>query len=115
LPWLVLNVPGDFIFAAYSMSAKEQAYGIEGQGFSIIAPGSACFVPFHAQGKAHNFGAPDAFMTIGMAIKAWDDAGRPGAEALRLRLYPRTDKPPKVSTGQVYVREEHYLHAWQAL
>jgi protein-L-isoaspartate(D-aspartate) O-methyltransferase len=115
LPWLVLNVPNDFIFAAYSLSVQEQAYGIEGHGFAIIEPGSACFVPFQAHGEAHSFGAPDAFMTVGMAINAWDKAGRPNAETLRLQLSPVHKKSPNVTTGQVYLREDHYLHAWQAL
>jgi protein-L-isoaspartate(D-aspartate) O-methyltransferase len=114
LPWLVLNIPDGFVFAAYAMSAKEQAYGIEGHGFALIERGSACFVPFQAHGEAHSFGAPDAFMTISMALNAWHEAGRPGAEALRLRLYPVHKNPPEIATGQLYLREDHYVHAWQA-
>lgn len=114
LPYFILNMPDLLVFAAYAVSAEGQAYGLEGQGFALIGPGSACFVPFHKQGQALSFGAPDAFMAVGEALRRWHAAGRPGAEALRLRLSPLAAGPPQIETGVIYPRQEHYLHLWQA-
>lgn len=110
--WLILNVPSDFVFAAYSVTGNQQAYGITGHGFALIRPGSACFVPLEGHGEALTFGSPDAFMALQESIRAWDKAGRPGSRHLRLRLFPRSQPPPTIRAGQLYDRNDFYLHAW---
>jgi len=114
LPYFILNLPDLFTFAAYTISTNEQAYGIEGQGFALIGQGSACFVAFHAHGQALIFGAPDAFMALGEVLNNWRAAGKPGAQALRLRLTPIESGPPEIKSGIISQRQEHYLHLWQA-
>ena len=112
LPYFVLNLPDDYIFGSYGMSANQQAYGLTGHGFALLRPGSACFVPFHAHGETRCFGAADAFMAVQSALDAWVAAGRPTAAALRLRLIPKEHGAPPISAGQLYTRRDHYLHAW---
>jgi hypothetical protein len=112
LPYFVLNLPKDYIFGSYSMSANQQAYGLTGHGFALLRPGSACFVPFHAHGETRCFGGVDAFMTIQSALDDWTAAGRPGASNLRLRLIPKEHGPTPITTGQLYTRKDHFLHAW---
>ncbi len=115
LPYLVLHLPQGFTFAAYNLIANQQVYGIDGHGFALMRAGSACFVPFHAHGEARSFGAPDAFMAVQDVLLAWDAAGRPGWQALRLRLYPKPGPVSPVSEGLVYNRQDHDVHVWQAL
>ena len=112
LPYFVLNLPKDYIFGAYSMSANQQAYGLTGHGFALLRPGSACFVPYHAQGEARCFGSIDAFMAVQTALDNWTAAGRPDSTALRLRLIPKEHGPTPILSGQLYTRKDHYIHAW---
>jgi protein-L-isoaspartate(D-aspartate) O-methyltransferase len=114
LPFLVLNIPQDYIFAVYGVDDEQQAYGLSGHGFALIGPGSACFVPYQGQGETRGFGGADAFMALQDCIQSWDAQGRPGSKALRLRLIPRDQAVPAVSAGKLYTRHDHYLHAWLA-
>lgn len=113
LPFLILNLPDRFSFAAYHLVGNQQAYGLSGNGFAVLGTGSACFVPATGQGETIVYGAPDAFMALQETIHSWERASRPGARALRLRLIPKSTETPSVSTGRVYEREYHYLHVWQ--
>lgn len=113
VPYLILNVPQGFTFAVYNLSANEQAYGIEGHGFALITSGSACFVPYTGHGEVRSFGAPDSFMALQGLLAEWDAVKRPGSDRLRLRLIPSSEAPPVIDTGKLYVRKDHYLHAWQ--
>lgn len=115
LPYFILHLPDGFTFAAYNLNANQQVYGIDGHGFALIRAGSASFVPFHAHGEARSFGSPDALLAIQDALLAWDAAGRPGWQALRLRLYPKAEPPPESAGGQLYTRYDHFIHAWQAI
>lgn len=112
LPYFILHPPPHFTFAAYALGANQQAYGISGQGFALMRPGSACFVPFQGHGQAHSFGAPDAFMEIQHMLHQWHQAGRPDWQSLRLRLYPKSRPAPEITEGQIYTRQDHYIHAW---
>lgn len=115
LPYLILNLPRDFNFVSYQLAANQPAYGIPGAGFGLIGPGSACFVTYDGHGEAFTFAGPDAFLALQDALRAWDEQGRPGARALRLRLASLTRPAPDSSGGGVlYTRKDHYLHAWQA-
>ncbi len=113
LPYLVLNIPPGYAFAAYQLVTSQPAYGIPGPGFALIGPGCACFVTYEGHGEAFVFAGPDAFLALQDALQTWDALGRPGARELRLRLTLLTKSPPEATTGTVYVRKDHYLHAWQ--
>jgi hypothetical protein len=93
---------------------NQQVYGLSGNGFAVLGSGSACFVPAAGQGETISYGAPDAFLALQETLQRWEDASRPGARALRLRLTPKAQPAPAVSVGRVYEREYHYLHVWQA-
>jgi protein-L-isoaspartate(D-aspartate) O-methyltransferase len=114
LPFLVLNRPADYVFAVFNVAANQQAYGLSGTGFALVGAGSACFASYGAYGEVSVFGSPDSFMVMQSVLNAWDAAGRPGAKALRLRLIPRAMDRPQISSGQIFEREYHYLHVWQA-
>ncbi|MBZ0301477.1 MAG: class I SAM-dependent methyltransferase [Anaerolineae bacterium] len=113
LPYLVLNLPEGFTFAAYNLSANQQVYGIDGSGLALIRAGSACFVPFQGHGAVQSFGSPDALLAVQDTLVSWDAAGRPDWQALRLRLYPKTETIPAVSAGKLYTRQDYFIHAWQ--
>ncbi len=113
VPYLILNLPDNFIFAIYNLSANEQAYGIEGHGFALITMGSACFVPYNGHGEVRTFGSPDSFMAVQGLLADWDAVGRPGSAALRLRLIPTDQPQPEITTGKLYIRKDYTIHAWQ--
>lgn len=115
LPYLILHVPDGYAFAAYSIGANQQAYGMEGHGFALIAPGSACFVPYNGHGEAHLFGGPDTYMALQNLIANWRDQGMPSSDDLRLRLTPLKASMPDAQQGVVYPRKNHYLHVWQEI
>ena len=113
MPYLMLHQPFGFYFAVYNIGANEKAYGIEGHGFALVGPGSACFVPYNGHGEVFCFGAPHAFMALQSALADWDSAGRPDSDRLRLRLIPVDQGQPTIENGVLYTRKEHYIHAWQ--
>jgi protein-L-isoaspartate(D-aspartate) O-methyltransferase len=112
LPFLVLNIPEGFIFAVYGVDDQQQAYGLSGHGFALIAHGSACFAPYQGHGEVRCFGSADAFLALQDCLQAWDEQGRPGSKSLRLRLIPRNGAA--VAEGKIYPRHDHDLHAWIA-
>jgi hypothetical protein len=114
LPFLVLNIPEGFTFAVFGVDDQQQAYGLSGQGFALIANGSACFVPYQGQGETRGFGGADAFMALEDCLQAWDEQGRPGSKSLRLRLIPHSHATPLVNEGKLYHRHDHDLHVWLA-
>ncbi|MBL8146327.1 MAG: hypothetical protein JNL34_08075 [Anaerolineae bacterium] len=112
-PFLAMNLPDDNVFALYSVLTDQQPFGLDGPGFAVIGKGSACFVPAEGQGRATVFGGADALLTAQDAVSAWDAAGRPPVERLRLRLSPINGAPPAPGKhGRVFKRTEHYLEAW---
>ncbi len=113
LPYLMLHVPPGFIFAMYTVSAEQHAYGLEDSGFALIGPGSASFVPFQGRGEVHCYGAADALLALGEVAQAWDAAGRPGSGRLRLRLLHHEDDRPPPARGVIFPRLYHDLHMWQ--
>lgn len=112
MPYLMLNEPVGFTFALYVTGENQKAYGLEDSGFALIAPGSASFVPYGGHGVAHCYAGADAFIALCDAAAAWDAAGRPTADALRLRLVPLDRGEPTVKDGKLYRRQDHYLHIW---
>lgn len=113
VPYLTLNVPPGFVFAAFSVPGDQQAYGISNYGFALLASGSACFVPLTTHGQVHCFGALDALMAVQEALSAWNRSGRPDSRRVRLRLTPIGQPQPLISGGRLFRREDHYLHVWQ--
>lgn len=117
LPYLTLNIPEGCIFALYTVSEGTQAYGLSGSGFALIAPGSACFVPYDASGRTLSFASADAFLALNDTLHAWDQAGRPNVSRLRLRLMPKTRSraPTPQPNYAVYSRLYHDVHVWLEL
>jgi hypothetical protein len=113
LPYLTLHVPRGMIFAGYTITTNEQAYGITGHGFGLLSAGSACFVPLEGHGEVHTFGALDTLMALQESLVMWDRAGRPGGSQIRLRLIPIEQMKPAINTGKIYTRDDHYVHVWQ--
>ncbi|MBE2268951.1 MAG: methyltransferase domain-containing protein [Anaerolinea sp.] len=113
IPYLILNTPPGFILAHYYVSdSAQKPYGIEGSGFALLTQGSACFVPVTGEGITYSYGGADAFMGIEETLKAWNAAGRPKRDRLRLRLIPNDRPIPAVSAGKLYPRRSHRLHVW---
>lgn len=112
LPFLELHVPDDYILAGYLVADNQQAYGLEGSGFALVAPGSACFAPFQAHGEIHCFGGADAFMALRGVLSDWEAAGRPGSDRLRMRLLPKKAGGTPPPGGKIYSRLYHDLLMW---
>lgn len=112
MPYLMLNKPADAIFGLYSLLGNARAFGIEGHGFALITPGSACFVPDDGMGKAFCFGGSDAFIAIQEAASAWDAAGQPRVDRLRIKLVARGAQVPLPEKAYVYHRPQHDLILW---
>jgi len=110
LTYLMLNPPPDFAFMSFSVSREQQAYGMEGHGFGLVANSSACLVPYQGHGEAYCFGGADAFIALQAALKQWNALERPGRDVLRLCL--SVGEPTKPH-GTVYKRHDHYLDVWQ--
>lgn len=116
MPFLAMTLPRDEVFASYSTSGGQQPYGIEGQGFAVIAGGSACFVSAQGEGRAQVFGGADTLLAVQDGLIAWAAAGRPMLERLRLRLSPIANGAPSPAGkhGRVFTRPDHDLEAWYA-
>lgn len=112
VPFLALHVPQHAAFVTYSLPDDQQPFGIEGQGFALITHGSACFVSYRGHGRAQCFGGADMLLAVQDVLAAWNAAGRPRIEALRLRLTPKEWGPVTSARGAVFERREHYLEAW---
>lgn len=114
LPYLALNTPEGYQFVMYSVGENQQTYGLSGSGFALIARGSACFIPFAGNGEARCFAGSDAFMAMNGALDAWEAAGRPSVDQMRLKLVPVGADKPEPPTGhyRLYSRLYHDLYAW---
>ena len=113
LPYFLVHLPETFTLARYYVNTDAApTYGINGAGFALIAPGSACFVSMAGRGTTRSFGGADAFIEVDNAIRAWEQAGKPAQDRLRLRLIPRQNNSFVVQRGKVYTRRDHYLCAW---
>lgn len=114
IPYLALNLPENMTLAAYGVLDDAMPYGIDGGGFAIIGPGSACFVTARGNGKGYSFGGADAILAMQDILTRWNHAGRPRLERLRLRLSPISAGSPNNARGKVFRRRDHYVEAWFA-
>lgn len=112
LPYVIVHLAGSYLLVFYHVRDTQKSYGLDGSGFALLAPGSACFVPFHREGTVHCFGGADAFMALFDLMKDWDAAGRPMVRGLHVRLVPLEHGAPGVKDGRLYRRWHHYLHIW---
>jgi protein-L-isoaspartate(D-aspartate) O-methyltransferase len=112
MPYLMLNEPAGTVFGLYNLLGDARAFGIEGHGFALVAPGSLCFVPDNGQGKAFCFGASDAFVAIDELASVWQANGRPMVDRMRLRLVPKGDTRPLPENARVFSRPHHNLIVW---
>lgn len=114
LPYVMLHEPASDVFALYEVRGDQKAYGMSGEGFALIMPGSVCFVPYFGAGSTYSFAGADAFLEVEKQLDNWKAAGRPGLAQLRLRLVAMaTRNRPQITTGKLYQRRIHYLHVWQ--
>jgi hypothetical protein len=112
VPYLTLNIPQDYLFASYSVGENQQAYGLEGGGFALIAPGSTCFASYKGKGEVICFGGADAFMALNKVLEDWDQAGRPSSDRLRLQLIPKEESTTLRDNGCIYSRQYHDIQVW---
>lgn len=110
LPYLSLNLPEGMHVASFHGSSR--AYGIEGGGFALFYPGSACFVQLGKEPKVRYFGAAETYLALQDGLSAWIAAGRPDHQHLRLRLIPIDAQPSGEAYGKVYQRTDHLLQVW---
>lgn len=114
VPYLTLNIPEGYVFASFSVGENQQAYGLEGNGFGLIGPGSACFASYGGKGEVGCFGSADAFMALEEVLDRWNQAGRPGSDRLRLQLFPKGAalSPAPRPNGRIYARQYHDIQVW---
>ena len=115
LPYLMLNLPTEYVFCLYSGEGAQLPYGMDRRGFAVIQRNSAAFISLEGDLKAWIFGGVDAFMAAQDTFNAWHAAGRPGDEHVHLRLVARAEQPTDERPGlRIYTRVDHDLHVWQA-
>jgi protein-L-isoaspartate(D-aspartate) O-methyltransferase len=116
VPWLLLAVKPPYYMASFSIPDGQQVFGLTGHGFAILSRGSATFVPLGGGGTSVTLGAASADLALQDAIAAWERAGKPGVEQLRLRLTPLISAAPRPADGQaaaiVSPRIDHAVEAW---
>lgn len=112
LPYMMLNEPEKEIFALYDVVGGQKAYGIDGEGFAVFTPASACFVPYYGLGHVNVFAGADALMAVEAQLAAWQRAGRPSIDRLRLHFIPKAQHTPEITQGRLFARYDHWLHAW---
>jgi protein-L-isoaspartate(D-aspartate) O-methyltransferase len=114
VPYLIMYIQPPYHFASYYIAGEQQPYGLDDTGFAVIARGSAAFVPLKRMGNAHAFGGADALLLTEDGITAWDRAGRPTIERLRIRLTPKERGIPASlpGIGRVFERDDHYVEVW---
>ncbi len=116
LLYVMLTLPPEYTIGSYYVAAGQRAFGVEGSGTVVASRGSVCFVPAGSHGEAQLLGGADALLALQDCVAAWERAGRPGLDRLRLRLTPldRPQPTPGGVAGRVYARAEHHLEAWLA-
>lgn len=112
IPFLMLHEGKDDVFALYTIRKGYKAYGMEGEGFALLSPASAAFVPYYGMGMVHCFASSDTFIEIEHQLQAWQQLGRPTIDGLCLRLIPNHLPIPDITLGKVYPRRHHHLHVW---
>jgi len=112
LPYMSLNEPEKDVFALYTIDFERTAYGMDGEGFALLTPASACFVPYYGAGTTHTFAGADAFLDVEQFLNDWQAAGRPGVDKLNLHLIPMRHGVPVDIPGKIYPRRNHFLHVW---
>lgn len=118
VPYLTLHMPEGFLFAMYAVGEKQKDFGLEGEGFAIMTRGSACFVRYQGKGDVHIFGASDALLALQDVLSQWEQAGRPGAERVRIQLLPLDTElttAPDGDHSKVYERQYNEVRVWMEL
>jgi protein-L-isoaspartate O-methyltransferase len=113
LPYMMLNLPVDYIFCLYTAEGDQLPYGMNQRGFAVLSRGSAVFVSLEGDFKAWVIGGSDAFIAAQETFVAWRTQRMPGDERLRLRLVDRDNVQAPATSYRVYTRTYHDLHAWQ--
>jgi protein-L-isoaspartate(D-aspartate) O-methyltransferase len=114
VPYLTLNIPQDYVFASFTVGENQQAYGLEGSGFVLMGPGSACFASYKGQGEVVCFGSADAFIALNEMFEHWDAVGRPSSDLLRLQFFPKGEGfvPTPRPNARIYSRQYHDIQVW---
>ena len=112
-PYLMVSAPDEYVFASYSLLGDEYAaYGITTNGFGLFSATSTCLLPYDGEGNMHCFGGADTCLILQDSAAAWNAAGRPGVQHLRLRMIPVEQGKPSEAEGKLYHRRDHFLHVW---
>lgn len=112
MPYIMLNRPADCEFGLYQLLGDVPAFGLSGAGFTLFAPGSACFVPYGGRGAAMGFGSADALIAAQEVANQWVAGGRGTAAQLRIALMPppaQLAAPPEATT---FTRPYHRISVW---
>jgi len=112
LPYLILHPPPQLQIANYI--SLNNVYGIDGTGFALLLPGSACFVQLGVHPKVRYFGGADAYLALQDELSAWDNAGRPDQRNVRIRFIPLDSQAQTAEDlpGRVFERTDHLLQVW---
>jgi len=117
VPYLTLNMPEGYFFAAYNVGENQKDFGLEGDGFALITRGSACFVRYQGRGEVHLFGGADALFTLQSVLDQWEKSDRPGADRIRIQLLPKDSTEPveHPANTKVYKRLYNELRVWMEI
>jgi len=113
LPFFMLHLPPEFVFCLYDAQGEQQPYGMNRRGFAVLSRGSAVFVSLEGDFKSWVFGGADAIVAAQDTYAAWQAAGMPDDDRLRIRLVAHADSTPPVAEDvHVYPRTIHDAHVW---
>ncbi len=114
LAYLMLNLPPEVTFCLYSFEGEQLPYGMEREGFAVLARGSVAFVSLGGDFRSFIFGGADAFMAAHEAFSAWRAAGMPGDERLRVRMTPPGAEISTPPGARISSRADHDVMVWLA-
>lgn len=109
---LMLNALPDYSFAAFSVPEGDNVCGMEGSGVLLCSAESAAFAPYDAGGTALCFGDDAAFSKMQTLYESWRYMRLSVMERLRLLLIPKRLGRPDIRQGILFLRKDHFLHAW---
>ena len=110
--YLMMREPPRYVFAVYAIPEGEMAYGMAGNGILLFRPNSAAFAAYDDGGVARCYGGAAAFLKLQALFDDWLSLEAALVDRLSLQLIPLEMGEPRIQTGKLFRRKDHYLHVW---
>ena len=110
--YLMMREPPRYVFAVYAIPEGEMAYGMAGNGILLFRPNSAVFAAYDDGGVVRCYGGAAAFLKLQALFDEWLSLEGALVDRLSLQLIPLEMGEPRIQTGKLFRRKDHYLHVW---